>query len=809
MSKMSPRHSLLLLLLLTALSGAASLPNTLRLGLGESREFELPPPEAGRPLYLAFSARIDTPRWKSGAAPALQIAVNGVPVTSLQLVNKGDYFHYRRDMQPLWCRDGRTMTLAYYPWDKAAQTIDRAFVHAFVFDLSDLLLPEGNRLVLRNTFGAFHESALEFRDLKLLRRADFPVASTVRERRPASHALDDLRRAAARPQRGPRPRLAVGDDFDLARHPRHFAPRDYRLPNDAFTVADHQDGVIEVRNAVGPALRVSSRWLVRGRAVTLQGNAARHGALVIRRTVERTPFGVTVHDRLENTGNADLPVVVDNGFAADLGALREMRLAGTRLPAFSLSTDNLSQRQYSMTPLVYLGYPAAGYGVYLEDDCYRNQYSAITVGDTLHLADDLFYLPPRSSYAFTWKIYPVPDADYYTLLNALRQDYRLFQKIPGLFGFIYPYPNGDYDKSYRKRLTTPEAFKAFLDDTGMANLATRPFLPDGKENLPLYGSEPAQAWLQGVEATRRKNAILRQAAPRVPLLCYTDIHLIRTSGWNDIIGGTKWRERLADSVVTNAFNDPVPYRSGYLYHVAPRLDNAAGRQILANFQTILGPLGFDGFFLDEWDHSNVRVAFNRQDGRTALLDAKGAIARKVALIPLYCKEFQEHVGHLATANGRLCYANQFDCLASLMQLPIIHFAEPVARVEEYLLRAAQASRTPLTLGCKGNSNVWLDLRYFLRYGIATCYYSARLTGDHPLKKLYPVTIREIHPGVIFGTDRIFTCLPGTYTLGDNRKLTAYIYGGPNGQLARTLTADGTITLPLDPDTEAAVIIAEK
>ena len=85
-----------------------------------------------------------------------------------------------------------------------------------------------------------------------------------------------------------------------------------------------------------------------------------------------------------------------------------------------------------------------------------------------------------------------------------------------------------------------------------------------------------------------------------------------------------------------------------------------------------------------------------------------------------------------------------------MQLPLIHFAEPVAHEESYLIRAAQASRTPLTLSCKRNTTVWGDIKYFLQYGVAVCYYASRSYGDHVLHKLYPLTIYEAQAGVIYG-----------------------------------------------------------
>ena len=294
----------------------------------------------------------------------------------------------------------------------------------------------------------------------------------------------------------------------------------------------------------------------------------------------------------------------------------------------------------------------------------------------------------------------------------------------------------------------------------------------------------------------------------LPFLIYTDVHLVRTDGLFDFGRRTKWQERLKDSVVRNISGNPVPYRSGTLYHVAPRPENAAGKQIARNLDIILNDRNFSGVFLDEWNHSNARVAFNLSDGTTALLNRDGSIARKVAVIPLYSRDFLLNTGRRVTEGGRIAFANQFDCLLDLMRLPLIHFAEPVAHEPCYLIRAAQASRTPLTLTCKRNTTAWSDVKYFLRYGIICCFYASRMYGDHLLKKLYPITIREIHPGVVIGEDRILTNRSGKFSLGNKRNLAAYIYSDPEGVFSRRIRGGTTIELTLDPDHEAALIITE-
>ena len=108
----------------------------------------------GESAYLAFSARIETPDFRSGAQPAARILVNGLPLSELRMVNKGDYFYFRWDHLVPWFIRNR-MTLVYYPWNEAEKTLDRQFIFDFVFDLDGLLKKGENRIVWINEFQAF------------------------------------------------------------------------------------------------------------------------------------------------------------------------------------------------------------------------------------------------------------------------------------------------------------------------------------------------------------------------------------------------------------------------------------------------------------------------------------------------------------------------------------------------------------------------------------------------------------------------------------------------------------------------------
>ena len=196
--------------------------------------------------------------------------------------------------------------------------------------------------------------------------------------------------------------------------------------------------------------------------------------------------------------------------------------------------------------------------------------------------------------------------------------------------------------------------------------------------------------------------------------------------------------------------------------------------------------------MDEWDHSRSRVSFSHEDGMSALLDEGGRIVRKVGIVPIMARDFQVRFVEELVARDAVIFVNQFDDTLTAARLPVVHFAEPGGSYDSYLLGAAQCSRTPLSLHVKATRGIWNDAKEFLKRGLLMCYYWKYLHGDHLLKRCFPITVREIWPGVVIGEDRIVTCASGRFTLGRDDPLTAYIYAGPTGELQAEVAANASV-----------------
>jgi hypothetical protein len=270
----------------------------------------------------------------------------------------------------------------------------------------------------------------------------------------------------------------------------------------------------------------------------------------------------------------------------------------------------------------------------------------------------------------------------------------------------------------------------------------------------------------------------------VKCLPYMNIHICRLTDGETLDG---MRARFPDAVPLNAWGEPVAYRTGWLYCILPQLGNSVGNHLMEMLELYVDELGFDGIYLDEWDHSRARVSYGHSDGFSALLDDRGDILRKVGFVPILARDFHVAFTRELVKRDAVIFANQFDDTLAAAQLPIVHFAEPVS-YDSYLLRAAQLSRSPLSLHLKPRVNLFETVREFLKRGVLTCYYWYYLHGDHVLKRCFPITVREIRPGIVVGDDRIVTCASGSFTLGRTKPLRVYIYGAPDGLLQRTTEA---------------------
>ncbi len=789
---------------------------TASLDYGEEISLQWSPkkePGEGEPVYLGFDARINAGKFDSGGAMALKVSINGAPVTVDRLVNKQiQWIHGTRAFQP-WNGPDNTLSVLYHAWDNQAPQYGR--LHRYIFDIAPLLHPrKANQIRFASVFAGMPNAKVEVRHITIqeggtVERHPLPITE---EPLYLSQPLIPFRNKAIALHRGLTLDLDTSPDFD--QKTKVNVPGDAALVHLPLEAAYRQDGALAVQSAelvLGSHLQIGlagkgwqrvgpeSGWKVEqqdGRRIVYSNDK-----LKIARELMTDPDGVSVRDTVTNLSGEDLPVGVL--YELDLGkqhGINEFRLFGTKQKhLYANSTPN---RMSATTPSIYFGKGKGGLGVVLEDDLLRNQSSYLAWDETVAFGTDLFYLKPGASHDFRWTMISTGKLGYYDFLNKLRAKWQTYQEIPGLFGFVYP---GGKDKG----LNTAEKVAGFFKETGITNPCIPAGTPwagskDGAIRM-VYGNEPAPMIEEALARVSEFIKLAREAKVDAPFLLYTDVHLVRTDGDPTVL------DDLDDSVVLNYRGEPVEYRPGWLYNLLPTSATKAGARFRENLETYFATDGIKGVFLDEWDHSRACYSYNHPDDHTALLDEAFNIQRKIGLVPLLIRDYQREVTDWLVKRKAVIYANQFDSTMSSTHLPIVHFAEPT-QYDSYLLRGAQMSRTPLSLTVKRSSDPWLDTQEFLKYGVLTCFYAQRLTGNHLLRHVYPITVRKAGPGYVIGDDRVVTVTSGSYSFGDKRPMHAKIFGGPHGHLLRTERAEAgegettTLTLNLDRKQQEAAVI---
>ena len=810
------------------------LSETVKIKFNEALDYTLDLKAApASPVYLKFSGRIETERWQSGSAAACRVLVNDMPTSLERLRNKPPYYFFTAENRVKWYDDTHAAwVFSYYPWDDLSRAGGQA--NHFVLDITDLLKPGENRITFRSMYRYGNlETFLTFRHARVLFHDDF-VRAPLKDKTPVateSHGLDRFRMRARAWHAGVTVRLNTEEDWrpDVGTVvPKVDYAQSYSCGFDAATRRLKVAVNGETWEAFSSARVGDAPWFdvgytdKKGQAATdwptfrmlpdSAGFDAQNDRARWERRIVKRPSHIEIRDTFTNRTQSDLPVVILNGVdGGSPSELAEFRIGGIKQKQFYACTSSMQSRMTAMTPVAYAARRASGLAMTLVDDAYRNHAAFLAWDAAFAAGDDLFYLCAGESHTFVWRLYPVADRNYFTFINTYRHNRNLYQRIPGLFGFVQP---GTKERMYEcVRYKTAEEIGGFMKSVGIEIAsAGAVYREEGKpaNRRMLYGGEKEEVFRKGLsvfDAWRKK---AHQGGAAFKSLPYMNLFICRLVDGETL---DQMQARLPDTLARDPWGTPVAYRAGWLYCIVPTLENAAGKHLFRLMDMFLDEFKYEGIYIDEWIHSRARVSFAHVDGMSALLDEHGRIMRKVAFMPIISKAFQIAYINKLTERGATVFVNQFAGTAETDALPMVHFAEPV-RYDDYLLYAAQHSRSPLSLHLKPRVNLFENVREFLKRGVLTCYYWYYLHGDHVLKRCYPITVRRIEPGVVVGDDRIITCSSGDFSLGRSKPLTAYVYAGPEGLLhetrsSMTVNAKGQTVMRLEvSDNQIAVIMEE-
>jgi hypothetical protein len=212
----------------------------------------------------------------------------------------------------------------------------------------------------------------------------------------------------------------------------------------------------------------------------------------------------------------------------------------------------------------------------------------------------------------------------------------------------------------------------------------------------------------------------------------------------------------------------------------PTLENSFGKTLLDSVDVMMDEMGAQGVFADGFLFGyGGEYTYDHWDGRSADIDpATHTITRKKASVLLVTQDVMAAWCRKIWAKGGVVIANGVVPTRSLCALPVITDKEVTEGPDVALLP------TPVTLGnpavCGSEEGVYEDVLSKLRWGNLYFYYNepATLAYESVPKRMYPITVQEVHAGYVKGKERLVTLRSGVYGWPDTPDLhLAYRYDG--------------------------------
>ena len=492
----------------------------------------------------------------------------------------------------------------------------------------------------------------------------------------------------------------------------------------------------------------------------------------IRRTVECVGNALHITDRISNLTDNDLGMKVSVNLIGDSSA-DIVRKHGSQFYDAQLSSHNYPNSNST----IFWGYREnpLGVGLVLVDDIFRlqAQYRASKMdgeAGTSHLG-----FTPKAERTLRYSVYILPSNDYFDMINAVRNDWKVNKTIPGMISW-----NGAH---VSKR---DEQFIKRYDALGST------LIIDGQKwfNATEYHAEPVDVVNEiQIQKEWKDRAVMLRPDAKV-LLQFQMVF--------------SWRNKdncpdlMADSLIVNP-DGSIPeygrarpgasasstYSSGEigLYHAYhyPAIGNKYYQYIMDTAKAAMDA-NFGGVYFDTPNYTAVnygRFTYDRWDGMTVDLNPDFTISRKYADLCLYSREARFNIFDYITKRGGIVVLNAPPLTEKIQRMngPVIHFSE--GDREERL--TAMHLTTPVMLGQHGSNGkpaygrraTWKteedymdDMVWKVKNGILyAAYWPPRGVSElheWPTRDMFPITITDIHAGWIRGKERIITVNDGKF-----------------------------------------------
>jgi len=463
------------------------------------------------------------------------------------------------------------------------------------------------------------------------------------------------------------------------------------------------------------------------------------------------------------------------------------------------------------TQAVFLAHDNRGLGLVALDDIYREHYASFFEDGMAGIRDHRFALDAGASYTLEWAVYVNETGDFYDFLNAVRKDEGLVRTVEGCFAFMdrREPPSEEFVGLRALKYASMPCLSYSADDEGIS-IEGIEFVEHPKECALLK---------ETFAETRRRH-------PEVDVMFHVAHSLYATAKPDELFPDSRTLDASGNQTDYGGNNVPYYLRyfskehvdEGYRWFIFyPAVDNAFGKAMLEATDYMLDEIGVTGMFADGLTHGyGGRFTYDRWDGHTAEIDPETkTIVRKYASVNLLADPVLIEVVRKIKARGGVVIANSHTGTRTFNREDVIYCIETggggksVARL--YLAPTIIALGNPGAIACE--RDVYNDIRDKLEWGGLYFYYGEKdITRPTVTTQMYPITVEEVHRGIIKGRERVVTLRSGVYGWpGDRRLHQAYRYDGRGvsapHEFLTTVDADGVrteVTLAKD---ETAVVKA--
>lgn len=697
-------------------------------------QIAVPPFSVEHQVRLSLEARIDWPQLV-GSNPWINVAVNGNLLGRDDLLNKRDAFVLRNGVDLSWFHAGRWRVLYSPDFEAAIADKESAYgvdakdePYRFVWDITRHVKPGANTLRIDH--------------LKILQK-------------PSTLVLRDVQIEVGKPIEPPR-------DDAVEPAPTGPLPTIIAGAREAIAIdAEAHDGTIELRVA-GQALKVQTRISLPGgqwREAEPTGDTTwSAGPCRVSREVDVREDHVHVADTLTNTSDELIGVMIEHH--ADLVGTREaLYLAGRE------SYSDTADAREAMHPSVFADFEGLGVGLVAEDDVFRVHVRSFHNPKTFGLADDRLGIAPNGSVTLEWSIYPLPGADYWRFVNAVRRNWDVNYTVPGAFIFGGHLPKG----------LTGEEYAKWMHDRGLKYICGGiAKYPDGR-----YAHGTGITFAPEFLAQERDWSTKMAAAdPDLVPIAYFHAQCCTEPDS---------RTKFADARLLDDQGEQIDYPYSYeLPLFVPIEGNSYGKAIWRYVDALIDDVGVRGIYWDEMSYSVARYAHGLPwDGHTVTIDPRThGITGKLTSVPLIMQSLKLKIVDYIRGKGLFLMANTQPHTRTMMREKIVRFVE----TGTYSAMANTHLACPLGLGNHSMESTHAEsarhVRELLKRGGVYYghYYNRGPASWNFTSVMFPITPQQIGPGYVLGEERIHTTVSGRFAFPDHAPADVYVVNADGGRV---------------------------